>query len=144
MKNVFKLLPILFISLFLASCVSSSKTMREPNARVEFVKGDFDFSEQVVGEATSVKVLGIDWRRLFRGKSASVGDEPTTILSSIPIIGNLGDKTSNYALYDMMEKEPGYDVVFYPKYEKVVKNPFLWFVVITNVKATARLAKIKK
>lgn len=128
----------------MSSCVSTSKTMREPNARVEFNKEDFTFSKQVIGEAKTVKILGIDWKRLFKSKSAKIDGGNTGItLANIPIIGSFADKTSNYALFDMMEKNPGFDVVFYPKFEKVVKNPFLGFVVTTEVKATARLARIK-
>ena len=144
MKN---LLLISITVLMMSSCVSTSMTMREPNARVEFIKSDFTFSEQVTGESKVVKVFGIDWKRLFRAKSASVtgggGGLAGISIANIPIIGSFVDKSSSYALYDMMFKNPGYDVVFYPRFETVKKNPFLGIVVTTKVKATARLAKIK-
>lgn len=141
MKNFFMITITMFL---LSSCVQTTKTMREPNARIEFEKEDFIFSEQVTGEAKTVRVLGIDWKRLFRAKSATVqGGRIGFSLSSIPVIGSFSDRSSNYALFDMMEKNPGYDVVFYPQYETVKKNPFLGFVVTTNVKVAARLGKIK-
>jgi len=47
-----------------------------------------------------------------------------------------------YALFDLMEKNPGYDVVFYPQYEtKITGIPLLFQKSQTTVKA--RLAKIK-
>ncbi len=64
-------------------------------------------------------------------------------LTSLPIIGNyLGDKTGNYALYNMMTANPGYDVVFYPSYETVKTGIPILFMK-TTVKAKARLAKLK-
>ena len=37
----------------------------------------------------------------------------------------LGDKTSNYALYSIMNDNKGYDVIFYPQYASTVERPIL-------------------
>ena len=120
--------------------------MKTPNNFVEFQKEDFDFSDQVTGEATTNTVLLIDWARLFNAKSGATSDQVTA--ASIPVVGSFViDPTANYALYKMMEANEGYDVIFYPQYTTVVKKPFLGIGFIykkTEVKATARLAKIKK
>jgi len=76
------------------------------------------------------------------GASASIS------LASIPVVGNMvADKTANYALYELMSGNPGYDVVFYPQYETKVFKPILgigFFTTITTVKTTARLGKLNK
>ena len=124
--------------------------MVEPSTKVNFTKSDFSLSEQVSAEARTVKVLGIDWRRFFVKRSGEViaGGSLGINLASIPVIGNfIFDKTANYALYELMLKNPGYDVVFYPQYETRVLRPVLglgFLSKITTVKTTARLAKLNK
>ncbi len=144
--KVYGLIAVLVLIVSLSSCTSVKKNIREPNARVEFVKGDFEFSDQVSAEASSVKVFCIDWARLFNKKEANVGNMSIDV--NIPIIGDiLVDQTVNYSLYNMLKENPGYDVVFYPQYEKKVTKPVLglgFIVKKTTVKTTARLGKIKK
>lgn len=150
MKNIFSKLAI-FVAVVaaLSSCTSINNSMREPFARVEFTKADFTLSNQVSAEATSTKILGIDWERLFMKKTGTVsGGMPSGLinLANLPVIGTvLTDKTANYALYELMANNAGYDVIFYPQYEtKVVKPIALGFIYKkTTVKATARLAKFK-
>lgn len=132
----------------LASCTAMNRSMKEPNSRVDFVKSDFNFSNQVSGSATSTKIIGVDWSRIFMSKSGAVeGGMINLSLASIPVIGTvLQDKTANYALYELMEANPGFDVVFYPQYETTVSKPIIGLGFIlkkTTVKATARLAKLK-
>jgi len=147
----------------MTSCSISNMAMKQPNNHIEFYKGDFEYSPQVTGEATSVKILMIDWIRLFSWKSGDVNGESVpkqsanitlgsqilvdpvvgVISAVIPVLGDFGKgEVSNYALYDMMKKNPGYDVVLYPQYEtKKFVIPFIYSK--TTVKATARLGKIK-
>ncbi len=149
----------------ITSCSISNMAMKQPNNHIEFYKGDFDYSPQVTGEATSVKVLMIDWARLFNVKTGDVTGEnlsnPTEITTInmatqfvedgivgafnaiIPVIGDFGkEKVNQYALYEMMKKNPGYDIVLYPQYEsKKFVIPIIYSK--TTVKATARLGKIK-
>lgn len=134
-------------SALLSSCTSVYKNMREPNSRVDFTSKDFTFSEQQSAEAKEVKVLGIDWKRLFKKEEGAIEKDQALGLSvaSIPVVGSfLTDKASNYALYNLMQANPGYDVVFYPQYEKIVKYPILIPIYkTTTVTVKARLAKIK-
>lgn len=137
------------IALF-SSCSTINRSMREPDTRVNLKISDFSLSEQVTASARSVRILGIDWARLFKKNTGVVdGARSSTIqLVSIPVIGNIiSDRTANYALYELMNGSPGYDVVFYPQYETKILRPFLGiglFSKITTVKTTARLGKIKK
>jgi hypothetical protein len=120
--------------------------MREPQTLLKLERENLEISQQVSAEATSTKILGIDFERLLTSKEGNVekdGAMPT--LADIPVIGNvLGDKTANYALYELMVNNPGYDIVLYPQYEMKIFRPIgIGIVTITTVKVTARLAKIK-
>lgn len=145
---------IALAALFFTNCASVNKSMREPNTRVNLEKKDFTLSDQVSGEATSTKIFGIDFQRLFNKKTGTLNKDGVASplglginLASIPVIGGyIINSTASYALHDMMEKHTGYDVVFYPQYEVTVKRPIgLGFIYkITTVKATARLGKLNK
>ena len=128
------ILLIAVVALFATSCSVSQRSMREPNIRLELVSEDFVVSEPVVGTATVVRVLGIDWARLFVSKSGS---------TNASIIGNILNMEDAYAIYDMMEKNPGYDVVMYPQVSKVTKG-FPVIFMKTDITVTARLGKLKK
>jgi hypothetical protein len=140
---------IILASVLFSSCTSINKTMREPNVRVDFTKNDFTLSEQVNAEGRTTKIFNIDFARLFTKRTGNVGGGSSRIsFASLPVIGNLMfDKTSNYALYELMDKNPGYDVIFYPQYEVKVVKPILGLGFIakrTTVKTTARLGKLNK
>ena len=131
------------MALFLTSCNSYRHTMREPNNHVEFVASDFELSDAVTGEATVTNVLGIDWSRIF----GTTHDGFVTSRYDIPIVGTLVVNNGiNAALYDMMQKNPGYDVVFYPQVESYRHAPILGtdLYSTTTYKVTARLGKLKK
>lgn len=136
------------ILLFVSSCTTVHRTMREPNVRVELEKDDFILSDQVSAEARTVRVIGIDWARLRNKNTGAVEGGPIAlILANLPVIGNvIGDQTANYALYELMVNNPGYDVIFYPQYITIVERPILgigFFKTVTTVKTTARLGKLK-
>jgi hypothetical protein len=145
MKNL-KFLFLACSILLLASCATMNKSMREPNVRVQLEKSDFTLSGQVSAEASTTKILSIDFNRLFNKKTGTIEGSQTISLASIPVVGTvLGDKTANYALYDLMNANSGYDVIFYPQYETRISRPFLGLGFIykkTTVKATARLGKL--
>ena len=132
-----------------SSCTSLHKTMREPNTRVELDRDDFILSDQVTAEAHSTKVFGIDWNRIFKEETGEAEGHLSALinLASIPVVGNyVSNKTANYALYELMQNNPGYDVIFYPQYETKIHKPILGIGVLynkTTVKSTARLAKFK-
>jgi len=127
-----------------ASCTNVKHTMREPNAIVKLTREDFALSPQVSASAKTVTVFGIDFPRLFRKEEGSIGGGFSA--ASVPLIGNyISDRTANYALYNMMRNNPGYDVAFYPQYESKVQRPVLglgFIVKISEVNATARLGKL--
>ncbi len=73
MKNLKKLIGAAVVcSIFLSSCTLMTKSMREPNNRVNFAKDDFTYSAQLSAEASSTKILGIDFARLFMKKTGPV------------------------------------------------------------------------
>ena len=132
-----------------SSCSTLNHSMREPNTRVELNKSDFSLSDQVSAEAKSLKIIGIDFERLFTKKTGTVeGGAASISLASIPVVGNfVSDKTANYSLYELMVNNTGYDVVFYPQYETKVVKPILgigFLTTVTTVKTTARLGKLNK
>ncbi len=153
MRNLVKFFgAIVFVSILLTSCTGLKRTLKEPNVRVDLTKKDFTLSEQVSAEATSTKILGIDFERLFTKKTGHIeSSAPASSfinLANLPVIGNiLYDKTANYALYELMNNNAGYDVIIYPQYETKIVKPILGIGLIkkvTTVKATARLGKLKK
>jgi hypothetical protein len=115
--------------------------MKEPDNKIQFSREDFTFSDQVTGEASQTKILFIDWARLFAkkyGETASSGFN-----FKVPVLGGLmGKKVYVYALYNIMQDNPGYDIVLYPQYETQTTDYIL--VKHTTVKVTARLGKLKK
>ena len=148
-KTMIKMAMLIVVLATFASCTTLNHSMREPNTRVNFTKSDFTLSEQVSAEDKTVKILGIDFERLFKKETGVVDNGASSIsLANMPVIGNvLYDKTSNYALYNLMFTNPGYDVIFYPQYETKISKPVLglgFIVKITKVKTTARLGKLKE
>lgn len=144
MKKI-NLILLIFALGVLSSCTTYNKSLKEPNVRVEFKKSDFTFSDQFTAEATSTKIFGIDFERLFTQRTGSVDASSINInFANIPVIGNvIADKTANYALYELMVNNPGYDVILYPQYEtKVIRPIGLNLFRITTVKVTARLGKL--
>ena len=127
----------------MASCNTYHHSMKGPNAYLELKASDFDLSGTVTGEATVTKIIGIDWQRLF-GKE-EIGETPS-MGTTIPFIGAVIPSGANYALYDLMKKNPGYDVVVYPQVESYRHAPILGTDIFskTTYKVTARLGKLKK
>lgn len=149
MKNKFLLLATIIV--MATSCTSVHNAMREPNTHLELTKSDFNLSDQVSATASTTRIIGIDFKRLFNVKSASVsndGKSPLVNASNIPVIGNfVVDKTASYALYELMKNNPNYDVVLYPQFETKVSRPFLGLGFIykkSTVKTAARLGQLKK
>ncbi|HET8860828.1 hypothetical protein [Marivirga sp.] len=148
------------LALFILSvgCTSINKTMKQPNTLVRFEKQDFEFSEQLTADATTTRILNIDFERLLNKEGATIENEISQggpldqaaykLISSLPVYGTLlNDPTASYALYNLMKANEGYDVIFYPQYEVKVKRPILglgFILKITDVKVNAKLAKIKE
>jgi hypothetical protein len=144
-----KLLRLAALSLGLlfsaTSCVLTGTSIKEADSFVRFERQNFEMSAQVTGEATSTRILGIDWARLFTRQSTAINETRPNLVAALPVVGTLlSDRVAGYALYNMMQANKGYDVIFYPQYEKVVERPILIPIYTKiRVKATARLGKIK-
>lgn len=147
MKKSKFLLAIAAIAIFASSCTTISRTMKEPNYRVEFNKNDFEYSDQKSAEATVTKIVGIDFQRLFKKEIGATSKDMSAGFSvySLPIVGAAIDpnKAQYYAVYNIMKENPGYDLVLYPQFESD-RFSILGIYTITKVKATCRLAKLKK
>jgi hypothetical protein len=120
--------------------------MREPNAYIEYHADDFTLSDQVVGEAVITKVIGIDWKHLFGTVETGETSEMVDLGTIIPYLGHAIPSGANYALYQMMKKHPGYDVVIYPQVQSHRYAPVLGTDIYsrTTYKVTARLGKLNK
>lgn len=142
------LITVAVTTVFFSGCTLTKHAMREPNTRVEFNKSDFELSEQVTANASTTKIFCIDWERLFYKETGTIdGTHQLITLANIPVVGNVvSDNTANYALYELMKKYKGYDVVFYPQYETYIEKPIgLGFIYKKiNVTTTARLGKLKQ
>lgn len=143
MKKFRFLLVLGALVLFMTSCQSYRHTLREPSTHVEFYASDFELSEPVTGVATVTRVLGIDWEHTF----GTVKEGIVNSRFELPIIGVfINDNGANYAIYDLLKKNPGYDVIFYPQVETHRSAPVLGtdFYSTTTYKVTARLGKMKQ
>ena len=128
---------ILAVMVLATGCSSSFRSMREPNVLFELNSHDYTLSAPVTGEATVIRVLGIDWARLF---NTSAGEVATPIFGIDPFSSL--DFNSMYAIYDLIEKNPGYDFVMYPQtFSKTVG--FSGIYTKTDIVVTARLGKLK-
>ncbi|RAR72555.1 hypothetical protein [Flavobacterium aciduliphilum] len=126
---------ILFSAFLVTSCSVSSSSIKEPNNLVEFNKNDFEFTDQISATTKINFLFGFplsDTKKIGRFSK-----------NSIQIIGfrTKLDKAEDVAIYKLLKEHPGYDVVFYPKFE-TKSSGFIF----TNaeVTVTARLAKLKK
>ena len=131
---------------FFSSCSTTKVTMKGVTPIIELKSSDFDISKQLSAEASETKIIGIDFKRLFSSKAASIDGEAISA-ASIPVVGSyLSSFAKDYALYNLMEANKGYDVVLYPQFYTKRSCPFLGICLltdITKVTVTARLGKIK-
>lgn len=143
MKKFRLLLVCAVAALFMTSCNTYMHNMKTPNSYVEYHAADFTLSDAVTGEATVTRVLGIDWVHLFGTKEIGTTESVGTV---VPYIGMTIPDGANYALYKLMQKNPGYDVVIYPQVESYRYAPVLGTDLYskTTYKVTARLGKLKK
>lgn len=136
MKKVVLLLACVIAVVMATSCQSYRHTMREPNVKVTLNSNDLELSSQVSAEATVTRIVGLDWARLFGKTETGV----------TPVLGAILPTGANYALYKLMQENPGYDVVIYPQVEAHRHAPILGTDLYskTTYKVTARLGKLKK
>lgn len=132
-----RLLPILILTVMLASsCSTTFRTMREPSVLFELTGRDYVLSDEAAtGEASVLYVFGIDWKRIFSHTDRAEFDAPIVGLE------NIVKGAEQYAIYDLMEKNPGYDFVMYPQVTKKYKRfPLIYSRV--NVTVKARMGKL--
>jgi hypothetical protein len=176
-RLVFYGIVMLLMPLFF-SCTSTRNSMQEGNYALQFKCNDFEFSDVVTGTAKETKVMGVDWKRLFRRNEAVIkGDEQAAQAGSggvlgytngraiyygtgsagyygfnslvlpaqlaLSVIGNLAkSRAEELALCDLVQKNPDFDVILFPKYNKKTH----WWVLgrTTTVTAKARLGVLKR
>lgn len=146
MKKVFvRFFMLAGVVTLLSSCSTANLGVSKANVYYEFGRNDMDVSAQKTAEAKQIKVFGIDFLRLFKKESGNFNaDGYAGEFSSIPLVGSYINptKVQNYALFNLLQQEPGFDFVLYPRFEQKSTGIPLLFVV-TKTKVTARLGKIK-
>ena len=146
-----KIITLFLITIFIlmSGCTMVSHSIVTPEIQLK----DLDISDEVWGQAKSVKILGIDFDRMFKRKieTATIGMAST----SIPIITSKFDpvtatqstgliivNTENLALQDLLNKNKEYDVLIAPKFSKTIEGfwPIYW---TETVMVKAHIGKIK-
>lgn len=137
MKKSIIIAMLAVVAIFATSCSATNQAMREQIVKIELTSADYTISEPVTGEASVVMILGVDWARLFNTKAGFLS---FPIVGTVPSVANMSNM---YAVYDLMEKNPGYDFVMYPQF--VVKEAGVPGIYTkADIKVTARLGKLKK
>jgi len=133
-----KLMFIIGIALSVSSCTTINKSIKQPFSSVDIKMDDFNLSQQKTAKATSVTIVGIDFERMFIKKMG-----PGSSVSSIPVLGQyLGDATTSYAMYNLLEENDGADFIFYPQVEKKTTCPILGICLLTRVSTVEVKAKL--
>ena len=140
MKKINILFSLVLVAALLAGCSLSSLTRKSPANYIEFNKADFEISNQITGEATVEKILMVDWARLFN-KKYGVIEVPTQAIYTI-IGSQAAFYPQRYAIFNILQENPGYDIVLYPQYESKMTG-FPPFYSVTKVKVTTKLGKLK-
>jgi len=140
----------IIVTVFLMSgCTMVSHSIVTPEINLS----DLDISDEVWGQAKSVKILGFDFNRMLKRKieTATIGMGTT----GIPIITSKFDPetstqsagltivdTENLALQDLLNKNKEYDILIAPKFSKTIEGfwPIYW---TETVMVKARIGKIK-
>ena len=140
----------IIVTVFLMSgCTMVSHSIVTPEINLS----DLDISDEVWGQAKSVKILGFDFNRMLKRKieTATIGMGTT----GIPIITSKFDPetstqsagltivdTENLALQDLLNKNKEYDVIVSPKFSKTTEGfwPIYW---TETVMVKARIGTIK-
>jgi len=136
----FPLIGAVVLALTFQSCANVSKTMREPNALVEFSADDFEFSPQVTAEAKVTTILGVFVLSKTKRRSGFVDRDVASTSTVFGLLSNMSRAEAG-AVYELLQANPGYDVVFYPQFTTRTKPGLLLRRETVEVKA--RLAKLK-
>ena len=135
MKKITLLLFTVFI--LFSGCTMVSHSIVTPEIQLK----DLDISDEVWGQAKSVKIIGFDFNRMFKRKieTATIGMATTNIpiissefdfteTTAAQILGLIFIDTENLALQDLLNKSKEYDILIAPKFSKTIEGfwPFYW------------------
>ena len=147
MKKITLLLITVFI--LFSGCTMVNHSITTPVIYLS----DLDISDEVWGQAKSVKIFGIDFSRLLKRniESANIGMSTSEIpiigpeTTGIPAFQSVGltiINTESLALQDLLKKNSEYDVLISPKYSRTIDGfwPIYW---TETVMVKARIGKIK-
>ena len=149
MKKITLFLITIFI--LMSGCTMVSHSIVTPEIQLK----DLDISDEVWGQAKSVKIVGFDFDRMFKRKieTATIGMATTNIptissefdyteTTAAQILGLIFIDTENLALQDLLKKNKEYDILIAPKFSKTIEGfwPFYW---TETVMVKARIGKIK-
>lgn len=133
MKKFF-LLALVAVLFSATSCSTYLRSIHEPNAIVKLTPADYTLSEPVSAEVEFSTILGIDWAHLFNQKTANTSNILGAFLTSYG---------ESMAIYELLEKNPGWDFVMYPQVQSESHGiPFLFET--QKLTVTARLGKFNK
>lgn len=139
MKKISFIVAAVLIALLSGSCMSTHSSILSSTPQIQLKPENLDITTHKEASAVTMRILGVDWERLTSKRSASMRG---TVYSSFTSF----DRTDEYAIYNLLKQNEGYDMVLYPKFDKVVRKPVLGIGVIctiTEVKVSARMAKLK-
>ena len=148
-----KIITLFLITIFIlmSGCTMISHSIVTPEIQLK----DLDISDEVWGQAKSVKIIGFDFNRMFKRKieTATIGMATTNIpiissgfdyteTTAAQILGLIFIDTENLALQDLLNKNKEYDILIAPKFSKTIEGfwPFYW---TETVMVKARIGKIK-
>lgn len=139
MKKVLFLLVATVIAMSFGSCVSTHSSIASTMPEIQLKPEHLEVTAPMEATAVTTRIIGVDWERLFSKRTATIRG---TVYSSIVSF----DKTDEYAIFNLLRQNEGYDMVLYPKFERVERKPVLGIGMIysvTEVKVSARMAKLK-
>jgi len=126
---------LFLIGISLVSCTTLTSTIKNTPNYIEFEKNDFEYTEQVSSTSKIDFFMGIPLSNTRKSGKFSDGS-----FSIVGLRSSL-DKAEDAAIYQLLQDNPGYDLVLYPKFD----TKFSGFIVTSaEVTVTARLAKLKK
>ena len=136
-----RIIPVILLAAALVAtgCSSAYRSARQPSILVELNSSDYELSEPVTGTAHVTRVLGINFENIF---NSHLGDASSAVVgTSLDSFGLLSASDKACAIYDLLEKNPGWDFVVYPQFIITGKDYLVYS--DTDIIVTARLGRLK-
>lgn len=142
MKKLFFILTVTGALVLSTSCSMKMNGMSDANTQLNLTTADVTISEVKEASATEKLVLMVDWKRIFKKEVGEIRRKGGAGFS-LPIIGGSTSFTraESYAIYKLLQDNPGYDAVMYPQFSGQAKG-LLPFFVKTDVTVKAKLVKV--